>query len=139
MIKTSSIKPSTGLYNRIRRIIESARGNVMRSVNFEMVQAYWLIGREIVIEEQKGKTRAEYGSRILRQLSVRLTTDFGAGFDESNLRNMRQFFLMYPKRDALRHELSWTQYRILMRVEKPEARSFYEIECVKNNWSAREL
>ena len=137
--ETNLLKPTVGLYNRIRRIIETARGNIMRSVNFEMVQAYWQIGREIVEEEQKGKTRAEYGSKVLKQLSVRLTDDFGAGFDESNLRNMRHFYIMYKKRDALRHGLSWTHYRILMRVEKPEARSFYEIESMKNNWSAREL
>ncbi len=111
----------------------------MRSVNYEMVQAYWLIGREIVEEEQKGRARAEYGSKLLKQVSIRLTDDFGAGFDESNLRNMRHFYTMYQKRDALRHGLSWTHYRILMRVEKQEARSFYEIECMKNNWSAREL
>ncbi len=75
----------------------------------------------------------------MKKLSVKLTADFGKGFDQSNLRNIRYFYLSYPKRDALRHELSWTHYRILMRIEKPEARSFYEIECIENNWSAREL
>lgn len=128
-----------GIYDRVRKIIENARNNIARAVNTEMVAAYWHIGREIVEEEQKGKSRAEYGSRLLASLSEHLSDEFGRGFDESNLRNIRAFFLVYPKRDALRHELSWTHYRILMRIERPEARSFYEIECIKNNWSAREL
>lgn len=130
---------SQSFYERVRKIIEYARGNIARAINTEMVIAYWQIGKVIVEEEQRGKSRAGYGEEILRKISFKLTTDFGKGFDESNLRNIRYFYLCYPKRDALRHELSWTHYRILMRVEKPEARSFYEIECIKNNWSAREL
>jgi predicted nuclease of restriction endonuclease-like (RecB) superfamily len=130
---------SHGVYERIRKIIENARGNIVRVINTEMVFAYWNVGREIVEEEQRGKTRADYGEAILKNLSVRLTGDFGKGFDESNLRNIRSFYLAYPKCDALRHELSWTHYRILMRVDNAHARSFYEIECAKNNWSAREL
>lgn len=127
------------LYKRVSIFLLEARNKAIQSVNTVMVQAYWLIGREIVEAEQKGKNRADYGENLLQQLSKRLTNDFGAGFDESNLRNIRQFYLAYPKRDALRHELTWTHYRILMRVEKKEARSFYEIECAKNRWSAREL
>jgi len=132
-------KSEKNLYARIRAIIEGARGNVARAVNTEMLAAYWQVGREIVEEEQRGKARAGYGEKVLRRISEKLMADFGKGFDESNLRNIRQFYLAYPKRDALRHELSWTHYRILMRVENPGARSFYEIECVKNSWSAREL
>lgn len=128
-----------GIYERIRKIIEDARGNIVRAVNTEMVAAYWQIGREIVEGEQSGRARAEYGKKLLEKLSKRLSDDFGKGFDESNLRNIRCFYLCYPKCDALRHGLSWTHYRILMRVERLEARSFYEIECIKNNWSAREL
>ena len=130
---------SREVYDRIKKIIENARGNVARAINTEMVIAYWHIGREIVEEEQKGKSRAGYGEAILKRLSKKLTTDFGEGFDESNLRNIRYFYVCYPKRDALRHELGWTHYRILMRVDNAKARSFYEIECVKNNWSTREL
>jgi predicted nuclease of restriction endonuclease-like (RecB) superfamily len=127
------------LYMRIQAILESARSNIARVVNFEMVQAYWLIGREIVEEEQKGQERAQYGIGLLRELSEKLTADYGKGFDETNLRNIRQFYLTFPIRDALRRELSWTHYRTLMRIEKPEARSFYEIECAENHWSVREL
>jgi hypothetical protein len=121
------------MYLRIRDIIENARGNIARVVNFEMVRAYWSIGREIVVEEQKGGARAGYGEEVLKNLSRKLTIDFGKGFDASNLRNIRSFYLAYPKCDAVRHELSWTHYRILMRIENPQARSFYEIECVKSN------
>ena len=128
-----------GVYERIRAIIENARGNIARAINTEMVMAYWHIGREIIEAEQRGKARANYGELILGRLSEQLTAEFGKGFDESNLRNIRQFYLAYPKCDALRHELSWTHYRILMRVVNLQARSFYEVECVKNNWSAREL
>ncbi|MFH1797860.1 MAG: PDDEXK nuclease domain-containing protein [Candidatus Omnitrophota bacterium] len=138
LIRTDNAQ-SLKVYDRIRKIIETARGNIARTINSEMVIAYWQIGREIVEEEQKGSTRAKYGQQLLKDLSARLSEDFGKGFDASNLRNIRSFYLTYPKRDALRHVLSWTHYRILMRIDKPEARSFYEIESVKNNWSAREL
>ena len=97
------------------------------------------IGKEIVEEEQRGKARAAYGKKLLEMLSQRLSDEFGKGFDVSNLWNMRQFYQTYPILDAVRRELSWTHYRILMRIEKPEGRSFYEIECVNNNWSSREL
>ncbi len=88
---------------------------------------------------QNRPSTTNYGEALLKNISVKLTIDFGKGFDESNLRNIRSFYLTYPKCDALRHELSWTHYRILMQVDNPNVRSFYEIECVKNNWSAREL
>lgn len=130
---------SQKMYERIRKIIENAKGNIARAINAEMVVAYWHIGREIVREEQKGKSRADYGKRLIETLSRRLSADFGKGFDDSNLWKMRQFYQTYPILDAVRRELSWTHYRILMRVDKPQARSFYEVECIKNNWSAREL
>ena len=135
----TDVVQSSGVYSRIRKIIEDARGNIARAVNTQMLIAYWHIGKEIVEEEQRGKSRAEYGESILKKISEKLTIEFGKGFDESNLRNIRHFYRTYPKRDALRHELSWTHYRILMRIDNPHARSFYEVECVLNNWSAREL
>jgi len=138
-IAKKRINNKTNAYERIRAIIEDARNNIARAVNTEMVLAYWHIGREIVEEEQKGEKRAEYGKRLIEKLSVRLSGDFGKGFDERNLFYMRQFYLTYPKLNALRSELSWTHYRTLMRVDKPEGRKFYEAECVANNWSAREL
>lgn len=136
---TKAVSKRQTVYDRIRVIIENARGNIVRIVNTEMVMAYWHIGREIIEVEQRGKSRAQYGQRLIKTLAARLSSDFGKGFDERNLFYMRQFYLFYPKLNALRSELSWTHYRVLMRIEKSEARSFYEIECTTNNWSAREL
>lgn len=185
------------VYKRIREILESARVNVARSVNTAQVMAYWLIGREIVEEQQRGQRRAGYGARLLIDLSSRLQADFGKGFSVNNLEHFRDFYVTYPdligqgkshalrvklaeptviddskishavrgKSDAVRRKssqtetttighavrdefwtpsrlhpnLSWTHYRTLLRVDKPQARAFYEIEALRNNWSAREL
>lgn len=104
-----------------------------------MVKAYWNIGKVIVEEEQNGKERAEYGKQVLQQLSKKLTTKYKKGFDESNLRHMRNFYITYPKYDALRPELSWTHYRLLLRVENDQARQFYLQETIDCNWSTRSL
>ncbi len=137
---SKTLSPSfESFYDRIKEILETARNRVYRVANFEMVQAYWEIGQTIVEGEQSGEGRAEYGKHLLAELSGRLTADYGRGFDESNLRNMRKFYITYPKRDALRPELSWTHYRILMRVEKNNARNFYLQEAVECNWSTRQL
>src|SRR5262249_19477705 len=86
-----------------------------------------------------GEKRAGYGKGILAELSARLKSEFGKGFDPSNLSMMRAFYLTYPIFDAVRQELSWTHYRLLLRVEKPEARAFYEAEAGSARWSTREL
>ena len=130
------------IYQQVRAVLASARDRAWQAVNTTMVEAYWEVGRIIVEEEQAGKGRADYGRRVLDELSARLTADFGKGYDPSNLRNMRAFFLVYPIRDALRHESSWTHYRHLLRVNKPNARAFYEAEAVKRagqpvNWPGR--
>ena len=104
-----------------------------------MVEAYWDVGRAIVEEEQAGRERADYGKRVIDGLSQRLRQDFGRGYDRSNLFHMRAFFLAYPKVDALRRQLSWTHYRLLLRVDNPDARAFYETEAVNARWSTREL
>ena len=94
-----------------------------------MVAAYWESGLTIVEEEQQGLPRAEYGIGLLEEISQRLTAEFGKGFDRYNLGKMRAFYLTYPIRDALRPELSWTHYRLLLRVAHPDARGFYENEA----------
>jgi len=127
------------VYDRIRSILDEARKQSWQAVNTAMLLAYWEIGRAIVEEEQQGEVRAEYGKRLIHDLSQRLSTDFGKGFDRSNLQHMRVFYLSYPKCDAVRRELSWTHYRLLLRVEKSEARAFYEVEAVNARWSTREL
>ncbi|KHO48940.1 MAG: hypothetical protein QT02_C0011G0025 [archaeon GW2011_AR9] len=126
-------------YNNIREILEKARLKVVRAVNSAMVYAYWEIGRVIVEEEQKGKERAEYGANLLKQLSIRLRREFGSGFDESNLRYIRLFYLKFPNCDALRHELTWTHYRVLIKIERDDSRNFYLNETINSKWSTREL
>lgn len=99
----------------------------------------WHIGRHIVEFEQGGASRAAYGTRLLPQLAEALTAEFGKGFDASNLRYMRLFYLAFPNCDALRHTLSWTHYRLLLRVESPTAREWYMNEAASQNWSSRAL
>lgn len=127
------------LYTAIAEVIQQARHQVKQAVNQQMVQAYWHIGRLIVEQEQQGQERAEYGKQQLEQLSKRLTDEFGKGFDARNLRNMRAFYRQYPIWNAVRPELSWTHYRILLRIEKPAARNWYAQEAIDQNWSARAL
>jgi predicted nuclease of restriction endonuclease-like (RecB) superfamily len=119
--------------------LETARKSAYKAVNFAMVQAYWQIGRLIVEDEQNGENRAEYGKRVLEELAKRLTADFGKGFDASNLRYMRLFYKAFTNCDALRHELSWTHYRLLLRVENQDARNWYMKEAAAENWSSRQL
>lgn len=127
------------LYGNIRQVIEDARSTVYRAANFAMVQAYWHIGKLIIEEEQSGKQRAEYGQSLLKDLSGRLSKEYGKGFDESNLRHMRNFYSIYQKQDAVRPELSWTHYRLLLKVEREDARAFYMQESIEYNWSTRTL
>lgn len=102
------------LYQNISSILKAARANAYKAVNFAMVNSYWSIGKLIVEDEQNGSARAEYGKAVLQKLSEKLTTEFGKGFDESNLRYMRLFYNAFPIRDTLRHELSWSHYRMLL-------------------------
>jgi predicted nuclease of restriction endonuclease-like (RecB) superfamily len=126
------------LYSKIEEILHNARNAVYRSANFEMVKAYWEIGRAIVEEEQKGIDRAAYGKEIIKQLSDKLRTQ-GKSFSERNLWYMRQFYSQWPKVNALRSELSWTHYRLLLKVEEEGARAFYMNESVESRWSTRTL
>lgn len=126
-------------YNKIKDILENARNDVVKYVNSVMVYAYWEIGRIIIEEEQKGMERAEYGTKLINNLSIRLTHEYGKGFNERNLSYIRQFYLAFPKVNALRSELSWTHYRLLIRVEKENSRNFYLNECINSKWSTREL
>ena len=125
-------------YNQIKEILATARQKVYATANFAMVEAYWNIGKRIV-EKQGGETRAGYGANLISELSKLMTADFGKGFTASNLKNMRQFYLTFPNSYALRSELSWTHYRLLMRVESEQARQFYLEECLKSAWSTRQL
>ncbi len=96
-----------------------------------MVRTYWQIGRAIIEDEQKGEKRAGYGEYVLINLSPVLTKKYGKGFDYSNLKNMRQFYLAYPIGDALRSQLSWTHYRLLMRVDRTSWGQIYIVALCK--------
>ena len=137
--KNAPTKSIERLYSKVKQVVEEGRNNVYRAANFAMVQAYWHIGKLIVEEEQSGKQRAEYGTSLLKELSSRLIKEYGKGFDESNLRHIRNFYIAYQKQDALRPELSWTHYRLLLRVEREDAKQFYMQESIECNWSTRTL
>lgn len=138
-ITKSNISTSGQLFAEIRQILIGARQTAYKAVNFAMVTAYWNIGRLIVEDEQQGSTRAEYGKAVLADLSVRLTEEFGKGFTEANLRNMRQFYQCFPNCYALRSELTWTHYRLLIRVQDEAARQWYMNEAAEQTWSSRQL
>lgn len=184
LAKTYKGRKKPSLYKSIREVLEQARGMAYRAVNFTMVQAYWQVGKLIVEDEQRGKRKAGYGESLLKELSEKLTHDFGRGFTENN-RYMRQFYLsfpirhvlrdkssesralsirhaargesktnsIFPIRDALRHkssgqpasgialrpELSWTHYRLLLSVKDEDARNYYMNEAADENWSTRAL
>jgi hypothetical protein len=127
------------LFQSVKQIIIQAREKVFRVANSTLLLTYWKIGQLIVEDEQQGKERAEYGKFVLKNLSKRLSLEFGKGFDESNLRNMRSFYNVFPICDALRHELSWTHYRLLIRLENSEKINYYLNEAIQNNWNYRYL
>ncbi len=127
------------LLESLRGLIAQAREHIVRTANVVQVQTYWEIGRHIVEFEQGGAHRAAYGKALLATLADDLTHEFGKGYDATNLRHMRAFYLGFPIRDALRRELSWTHYRLLLRVDAPQARLWYLAEAASQNWSTRAL
>jgi len=141
--RTRALQPAAprfeGLLRDLREFIAESRRQVLRAVDVVQVRTCWGVGRHIVEFEQGGAVRAEYGAKLLPRLAEKLTEEFGRGFDASNLRYMRLFYHAFPNCDALRHELSWTHYRTLLRVEDEAAREWYVKEAVTQNWSSRAL
>lgn len=127
------------LLEALRGLILQARQKVQSAANVAQVMTFWEMGRHLVEYEQAGESRAAYGKKLLSGLAEQLTREFGKGFDERNLRHMRAFYLGFPIRDALRSELSWTHYRLLLRVDAPAARQWYLEEAAAQNWSSRVL
>lgn len=134
-----SAQETEALLHSLRELIQDARQKVLRAVDAVQVQTCWEIGRHIVEFEQGGSARAEYGTRLLQTLASSLAAEFGRGFDTSNLRYMRLFYQAFPIRDALRHELSWTHYRNLLKVENEAARAWYMNEAATQGWTTRAL
>lgn len=123
----------------IRVIIDSARSNAVRSVDFCRVQMYWQMGKRIFEEEQQGKDRADYGSYLIKNLAKQLQPEYGSGFGVRQLEMCRRFYRLYPIANALRSQLNWTQYRMLIQIPDKDKREYYELETVNNCWTAREL
>ncbi|MCB2291019.1 PDDEXK nuclease domain-containing protein [Clostridium sp. CS001] len=138
MISDNKDMINNNFYESVKNILEEARTNAYSSINSHMVKAYWNIGR-MIVEDQSGTDRAEYGEYILKEMSKKLTKDYGKGFGYSNLTRMRKLYLSFKNIDALRQQLSWTHYRLLMKVEELAKRDFYIDECIKSNWSTRQL
>jgi len=131
-------KVKSSLLNDVREIISAARTQAVRSVDSCRVQMYWHIGRRIFEEEQLGKDRADYGTYLIKNLAKQLEPEYGSGFSVRQLEMCRQFYRLYPIANALRSQLNWTQYRLLIQIEDPDKRLYYELESVNNNWTARE-
>lgn len=135
----SDIVKKDDLYSNIKNILQTAKETTYKQVNFIMVEAYWNIGKQIVVEEQNGEDRAKYGSHLIKELSIQLTHDFGKGFSQQSLRNMRQFYNCFSIHSTLWSELSWSHYKLIIRLKSEKARNYYIEESVKLNWSVRAL
>jgi predicted nuclease of restriction endonuclease-like (RecB) superfamily len=133
------IIPTDKLWLKVQELINGARNKIYSQINNTIVQTYWHIGKLIVEEEQNGEKRASYGQAIISSLANKFAEAGEKGFGVANLGHMRNFYLQFPNYDALRRELSWTHYRLLLKVDEPQKRSFYEVECTKSKWSTREL
>lgn len=131
--------PMSGIVAEIKTVLESARSNVARQVNSELLNTYWNIGRIIAEYEQTVPERADYGKQTLRELSRALTIEVGKGFSVSNLQFMRRFYQNYQIQQTLSVKLSWSHYCELLSISDPDKRSFYEKEAVNSGWSVREL
>ncbi len=129
----------TDFIEQIKLIISNAQNNVVHSVNTERVLMYWKIGEKIILEEQNGNERADYGAYLIKILSEELTKDYGSGFSYRQLNFCRQFYLAFPIVNALRSQLNWTQYRLLIQIKDKDERTYYIEEACKNNWSSRQL
>ena len=134
-----NLTPYEDIYSEVKETLLLSRNQAYSAVNFSMVQAYWQIGRIIVEHEQAGNVRAEYGKSVLQELSSRLTEDFGKGFSVRTLQQMKKFYVMFPNTNALRSQLTWTHYRLLLSVENEQARQWYMDEAIASAWSSRQL
>lgn len=131
-------KKTSNIIEDARTIINSTRSSAIRSVDFCRVQMYWNLGKRIFEEEQQGKARADYGTHLIKNLASTLESEYGSGFGIRQLEQSRQFYRIYPIANALRSQLNWTQYRLLIQISDPSKREYYELESVNNGWTARE-
>jgi len=133
------INIETNLYDKIKLILANSRKKITKVINDELLLTYWQIGKEIVIFEQNGAVRAEYGKSLILKVSKKLSKEFGKGFSRSNLQNMRLFYLNFKNYQTLSGKLNWSQYCELVAISDKDKQAFYEKECINSNWSVREL
>lgn len=126
------------LYINIKELIEQSRNRVYKTVNTEMIQLYWNIGR-MIVEKQEGNKRAKYGDFLIEKISKKLIENFGKGFSSRNLKRMRKIYMYYPKGTTMLSQLSWSHYLELMKISDKKKRDFYMRECISSNWDVREL
>jgi len=137
--KSETIKVSVAFYNDIKKIILDSRNAAIRSVDVQRVLMYWRLGERIFVEEQHGKERAGYGEYLLKSLAKEIEPKYGSGFGIRQLELCRQFYRRYPIANALRSQLNWYQYRLLIRIDDNSKREYYELEATNNGWTGREL
>lgn len=135
----NKLESMQGFVNEIKQIIHEARTQAVRSVDFCRVQMYWAIGKRIFEKEQQGKERADYGTYLIKRLAQEIEPEFGSGFGVRQLQRCRQFFLLYPIASALRTQLNWSQYKLLIAIADPDKREYYELEAVNEGWTGRQL
>ena len=138
-LKNEMLKQQNNFVSDIRKIIETAKDNAIRSVDFQRVIMYWKLGERIVVEEQQGKTRANYGAYLLSKLAKALEPEYGSGFSYRQLAFCRQFYATFPIMNALRSQFNWYQYRLLIQIPDNDKREYYEYETLHNCWTGREL
>ena len=126
------------LYRDVKKLIEKSRNKVYKTVNTEMVNLYWNIGK-MIIEKQGGKRRAKYGDNLIENISIKLTNEYGKGFSTKNLKRMRKFYVCYPKGTTMLSQLTWSHYLELIKIDDENKRNFYMHECINSNWSVRQL
>lgn len=125
-------------YRDVKEVLEQARKRIYRNIQNEMVLAYWQIGK-MIVDKQGGEARAKYGDGLIKELSIKMTEDFGKGYTITNLKYMRRFYLAFPKSHTLCDELSWSHYRLIISLDDENARNFYIKEAINGNWSVRQL
>lgn len=135
----SNMSTITNLTKDIKELIDSAQTKAINTINFQRVVLYWNIGQRIFEEEQEGKDRADYGKQLIKNLSKELEPTFGSGYSVRQLELMRQFYRIFPNTNAVRSQLNWSQYKLLVRVDNSDKREFYINESIKNSWNSREL
>ena len=126
------------LFDIIKNLIEQSKNRVYKTVNTEMINLYWNIGK-MIVEKQEGHNRAKYGDYLIESLSIQLTNEFGKGFSTRNLKRMRKLYLYYPKRTTMLSQLTWSHYLELIKIDDESKRNFYMNECINSNLDVREL